>query len=497
MSDSTVVWFRRDLRVADQPMFLAARDSGGRDSGGSGSGGSGSGGHALGLFVLDPALLEPSGPARRTYLYRSLRVLDEQLGGRLLVVRGDPADVVPRVAGAADAREVHVAADHGPYGARRDEAVGKALAGHGRELVCTGSPYAVAPGRVRKPDGDPYKVFTPYRRAWAQHGWRGPAESGAGTLSWLDPSWLDPRWLDPGWLDPGESGLRRMRIPADEALPDLVLPEAGESAAKQRWREFLDGAVTGYQVDRDRPDHEGTSRMSAYLKYGQIHPRTMLADLASKQAEPASQSERESLETYRTELAWREFYADVLHQRPDSARQNYDRRFDHLPWDDDAEAEKRFDAWCAGRTGYPIVDAGMRQLLAEGWMHNRVRMIVASFLVKDLHLPWWWGARHFMHHLVDGDLASNRHGWQWTAGSGTDASPYYRIFNPTTQGERFDPDGGYVRRYVPALRGVPGNAAHQPWKLPGGVPVDYPEPMVDHAEERKDALARYEAIRAR
>lgn len=467
MSDSTVVWFRRDLRVADQPTFPAARDAGE---------------HALGLFVLDPALLEPSGPARRTFLYRSLRVLDEQLGGRLLVVRGDPADLVPRVAVSVQARTVHVAADYGPYGAARDEAVGKALAEHGRELIRTGSPYAVAPGRVRKPDGDPYKVFTPFRRAWAQHGWRDPADSDASTVSWLDPGDKD-------------GGPRRVRIPDDEAPPGVALPEAGEAAALDRWREFLNGPAGDYKTDRDRPDRSGTSRMSVYLKYGQIHPRTMLADLAAER--PGAEPRSGSLDTYRTELAWREFYADVLHQRPDSARENYDRKFDHLPWEGDAAAKRRFEAWCEGRTGYPVVDAGMRQLLAEGWMHNRVRMIVASFLVKDLHLPWWWGARHFMHHLVDGDLASNQHGWQWTAGSGTDASPYYRIFNPTTQGERFDPGGGYVRRYVPELRGVEGKAAHQPWKLPDGVPEGYPDPMVDHATERKDALARYEVVKGR
>lgn len=462
---SSIVWFRRDLRVADQPCFLAARDAGER---------------ALGLFVLDPALLGPSGPARRTYLFRSLRELDEQLGGRLLVVRGDPADVVPRVAAAVNAASVHIAADFGPYGSNRDEAVGKALAENDRELVRTGSPYAVAPGRVRKPDGDPYKVFTPFRRAWYQHGWRAPADTDASTLSWLDPGDKD-------------GGPRRVSIPDDESLPDVALPEAGEDAALGQWRDFLDGPAGDYKGDRDRPDRPGTSRMSVYLKYGQIHPRTMLADIASKTSGSAS----ESLDTYRSELAWREFYADVLYQRPDSARENYDRKFDHLPWDGDAAAERRFEAWCEGRTGYPIVDAGMRQLLAEGWMHNRVRMIVASFLVKDLHLPWWWGARHFMRHLVDGDLASNQHGWQWTAGSGTDASPYYRIFNPTTQGERFDPDGGYVRRYVPELRDVEGKAVHQPDKLPDGVPEGYSEPMVDHAAERKDALARYETVKGR
>jgi deoxyribodipyrimidine photo-lyase len=407
-----------------------------------------------------------------------LRVLDSQLGGRLLVVRGDPVDVVPRIAAAVDAATVHVAADYGPYGARRDEAVAKALAENDRELVRTGSPYAVAPGRVRKPDGDPYKVFTPFRKAWYQHGWRDAADTDASTLNWLAPS------------DSG-GGPRRVQIPDDVKLPESSagLPDAGEGAALERWRDFLDGPLAGYAGDRDRPDRPGTSRMSVYLKYGQIHPRTMLADLAKRRSESA--------DTYRSELAWREFYADVLHQRPDSARENYDRKFDHLPIETDKAAYRRFEAWQQGRTGYPIVDAGMRQLLAEGWMHNRVRMIVASFLVKDLHLPWWWGARHFMRHLVDGDLASNQHGWQWTAGSGTDASPYYRIFNPTTQGERFDPDGAYVRRYVPELRDVEGRAAHQPWKLSDGVPKGYPEPMVDHAEERKDALARYEAVKGR
>ncbi len=450
MTDSAVVWFRRDLRVADQPTFLAAAQAAPR---------------SLALFVLDPALTKPSGAARLTFLYRSLRSLDAALGGKLLVVEGDPADLVPRIAADIGAGSVHVAADFGPYGRARDEAVEKALVDDGRALVRTGSPYAVAPGRVRKADGDPFKVFTPFRRAWAEHGWRGPAATDASTVDWLEPG-------------PG------VAIPSDVEV-DAELPDAGEAAALQRWRAFLDGDVGDYKEARDRPDRPGTSRMSVYLKYGLIHPRTMLADLASERSESA--------ETFRTEIAWREFYADILHQRPDSARGNYDRSFDALPVD---ERRDLFDRWAEGRTGFPIVDAGMRQLREQAWMHNRVRMIVASFLVKDLHLPWWWGARHFMRLLVDGDLASNQHGWQWTAGSGTDASPYFRVFNPITQGERFDPDGAYVRRFVPELRGVAGKAAHQPWALPGGVPEGYPEPMVDHKAERLDALARYERVKA-
>jgi len=454
MADRSIVWFRRDLRVTDQPTFLAAAESD----------------ESLALFVLDPALTGPSGDARLTFLYGSLRELSAALDGRLLVVEGDPVEVVPRIAESVDASTVYIAADFGPYGTTRDEAVEKALADAGRELHRTGSPYAVAPGRVRKSDGDSFKVFTPFRRAWADHGWRPPADTSASTVTWMDPP-------------------RKGSVPIpDDVAVDAELPQAGEKAALARWKDFLDEAVDDYGDARDRPDKPGTSRMSVYLKYGCVHPRTLLADLATKRSESAN--------TYRTEIAWREFYADILFQRPDSARENYDKAFDALPVASGKAAHAALDAWKDGRTGFPIVDAGMRQLRAEAWMHNRVRMIVASFLVKDLHLPWWWGARHFMQLLVDGDLASNQHGWQWTAGSGTDASPYFRVFNPITQGERFDPTGDYVRRYVPELRGVEGKAVHQPWKLPDGVPEGYPEPMVDHKAERREALERYERVKA-
>jgi deoxyribodipyrimidine photo-lyase len=220
--------------------------------------------------------------------------------------------------------------------------------------------------------------------------------------------------------------------------------------------------------------------MSVYLKWGAIHPRTILADLG-----PGD-------ETYRKEIAWREFYAAVLHAWPESAREYYQPQFAAMAYD--RPNTNAFTAWREGRTGYPIVDAGMRQLLGEGWMHNRVRMIVASFLVKDLHVEWQHGARHFMRHLVDGDLASNQHGWQWTAGTGTDAAPYYRVFNPILQGVKFDPDGAYVRRWIPELREVDGAAAHEPWKLPDP-PDGYPERIVDHAAERVEALNRYQAAK--
>jgi deoxyribodipyrimidine photo-lyase len=457
---TAVVWFRRDLRVHDQPTFLAAAAHARR---------------VLALFVLDPALLDPAGGARRTVLYRCLRSLDDALGGRLLVVRGDPADVVPRVAGAVDAAQVHVAADFGPYGRARDEAVDEALAEHGRELVRSGSPYAIAPGRIAKPDGTPYQVFSPFRRAWERHGWRAPADTDASTVSWMDTADED-------------GGPRRVPIPDDDRVPGEV-PSAGEEVALARWREFLDDGVSGYKRARDRPDRPGTSRMSVHLKYGTVHPRTLLADLAGRSGEGA--------DSVRSELAWREFYADVLWHRPDSARANFDRRFDVLPADSGVQADAHFAAWAEGRTGFPIVDAGMRQLREMAWVHNRVRMIVASFLVKDLHLPWQRGARHFMHYLADGDLASNQHGWQWVAGTGTDAAPYFRVFNPVVQGEKFDPQGDYVRRFVPELRDVAGGAVHRPWELPGGPPSGYPEPIVDHAAERREALARYEQVKAR
>jgi deoxyribodipyrimidine photo-lyase len=213
-----------------------------------------------------------------------------------------------------------------------------------------------------------------------------------------------------------------------------------------------------------------------------VHPRQLLAEL-----EPNPNHDH-----YRSELCWREFYADVLFHQPQTTWKNLQPKMDSLQVDTDAKAKQRFEIWCAGKTGYPIVDAGMRQMLATGWMHNRVRMIAASFLVKDLHLPWQWGAKFFMKHLVDGDIASNNHGWQWTAGTGTDAAPYFRVFNPVLQGEKFDPNGNYVREWIPELRDVPKKFVHSPWLQPeGGLFAQYPEPMVDHSQERDEALSRY------
>jgi deoxyribodipyrimidine photo-lyase len=447
------MWFRRDLRLADNPALLDACDSDG----------------VLPLFVLDPALWEQAGPSRRWYLCRSLRALDaslrERYGAGLSVVHGDPIKEVRRAAEQVGAASVHVAADFNPYGHQRDLSVEKALAEAGVELVRTGSPYAVAPGRVRNGAGEPYQVYTPFSRAWLEHGWRDPVDAPKAA-----------RWL---------ALAQSVHLPETELPDGLSLPDAGEEAARAAWETFVDERLDGYDGQRDRPDLDATSHMSVRLKWGEIHPRTMLADLRDR-AGPGP-------ETYRKELGWREFYADVLFHQPRSARDYLRPALAHMQYDEPGD---RFDAWKEGRTGFPIVDAGLRQMRATGWMHNRVRMIVASFLVKDLHVEWQHGARHFMHWLVDADLASNQHGWQWTAGSGTDPAPYFRVFNPVTQGSKFDPDGAYVRRWVPELRGVDTKWVHAPWTSPDGVPAGYPGPIVDHKQERAEALARYERSRS-
>ncbi|MDQ4040029.1 MAG: DNA photolyase family protein [Actinomycetota bacterium] len=455
MPAASIMWFRRDLRLADNPALVAALDAAG-------------GGQVVPVFVLDPALWKPAGGPRRTFLIGCLEKLNAVMDNNLVVRHGDPAHVVPRLAAELGANSVHIAADTGPYGRRRDLRVDQAL---GRTpLVTTGSAYAVSPGRVRKPDGGPYRVFTPFAKAWRAHGWPAPA--------------ITPRSI------PWSAGVHGDGLPATPEESATALPAPGENSARHMWRSFLEQNIARYSTERNRPDLNRTSRLSPYLHLGCIHPRTLLVDLAGDNSSGAR--------TFINELAWREFYADVLWHQPDSARDYLQPQFKTMTYSTGPAAEQKFTAWTQGRTGYPMVDAGMRQLKAEGWMHNRVRMLVASFLVKDLHQEWTRGARWFMQHLVDGDLASNQHGWQWVAGCGTDPAPYYRVFNPVLQGRKFDPNGDYVRRYVSELRGVAGGQdgnIHEPWDLPGGLPPGYPERIVDHAAERQIALDRYSAIK--
>jgi deoxyribodipyrimidine photo-lyase len=442
-----LLWFRRDLRLRDLPALLRAAADGDE---------------VLACFVLDPKLEASSGARRMQFLCDSLRQLQADLGGRLLVTRGRPEERIPVLVKEIDAPSVHISEDFSPYGRRRDERVRKALGDV--PLVATGSPYLVSPGRVTKDDGEPYKVFTPFFGRWRDTGWPSPARSSAKSATWVDPEQLGKRAAPVEIPDPGV---------------ELDLP-AGEAAARRRWRKFLATGLQNYGEDRNRPDHDGTSRMSAHLKFGTIHPRTLAADLDPRQ--PGARA-------YLRELAFRDFYAAVLHHWPDSIWWNWNRDFDPIEADDGTEAERRFEAWKAGKTGFPIVDAGMRQLSETGFMHNRVRMIVSSFLVKDLHLPWQWGARWFLDQLVDGDMANNQHGWQWSAGCGTDAAPYFRVLNPTRQAEKFDPSGDYVRRWVPELAD-----AKDVTLTKGDRPRGYPEPVVDHTAERREALRRYQEL---
>ncbi len=328
------------------------------------------------------------------------------------------------------------------------------------------SPYAVAPGDVTTAEGGPFLVFTPFHRRWREHGWGLPADAPT-----------DPKWA---------TGVRSEPVPQGPDLAGTTILTPGEAAGLARLADFAE-RVPHYAKGRDFPAQDATSRLSPYLKFGCVHPRQALDAVKHRKGEGA--------ERFRAELAWRDFYASVLAAFPRSARHSFRPEMAAMQVDAGPDADRRFEAWAAGRTGYPIVDAGMRQLAEEAWMHNRVRMIVASFLVKDLHVDWLRGADLFMDRLQDGDLASNNHGWQWVAGTGTDPAPYFRIFNPTSQGKRFDPDGDYVRRWVPELRHVLGGTVHEPWKLKSGPPRGYPQPIVDHDEERKEALARYARVR--
>ncbi len=443
---TAVMWFRRDLRLRDNPALRAAARTG----------------QVLGVFCLDPVLWRGAGPARRAWLAASLRALDESMGGRLCVRMGPAEAVLPRLAAEVGADRLHHSLDFTPYARRRDHAVAEALPA-GVEIVGTGSPYAVDPGSVLNGSGSAYQVFTPYSRAWRAHGWASP-----------EPAPRDVDWLV-------ADGDRDVPVMLDRALAAAPpgMPTAGEEAALRRFRRFVARDVEEYPAVREDPAADRTSRLSAYLKLGVVHPRQLLAETARRPGPGAA--------VFETELAWREFYADVLHHHPHSAWQDL-KPVTGLAYDDHEDA---IEAWRTGTTGYPIVDAGMRQLLAEGWMHNRVRMITASFLTKDLHAWWPVGARHFLEHLVDGDLASNNHGWQWVAGTGTDAAPYFRVFNPVTQGLKFDRDGDYVRRWVPELTHLDGAAAHEPWKHDGGYARGYPRRIVDHAEERQVTLERY------
>ena len=443
---TSIMWFRRDLRINDHPALLAAIESSDQ---------------VIPLFILDKQQIDEAGSKLLAYMSQSLRKLDESLGNRLHIIEGDQVEVLSALIKKYGVEQVHISDEYERYGAARDARVEAA----GISLVRTGSPYAVTPGRVVKPsDGTPYKVYTPFYKAWCIHGWRAPAVTPK-KFTCVEPT----------------SEYR--------AFPDFVMPdgvsviEAGEEAAIKRFKAFTKNGLDSYDENRNFAGIDGTSKMSTYLKFGEIHPRTLLQGLGESKAH----------DTFRKEIAWREFYADVLFNNPMTDIEYYSEKFAQMRYDKPGD---QFKAWCAGKTGYPFVDAAMRQLVQEGWMHNRTRMVVASFLVKDLHLEWQLGERFFADHLVDYDVASNAHGWQWTAGSGTDASPYYRVFNPIEQGRRFDENGDYIRKYVPELAHLSASEIHEPWLFLDGYSKGYPERIVDHAVERLESLARLQEIKA-
>ena len=446
MSTRSIVWFRRDLRISDHPALVAALSESDE---------------IVPVFIIDSKLIERTGSNGLAYLAQSLQHLDASLDKKLQVIAGQPIEVLKKLQEKYNAQSVHISAEYEPISAAQDLEIEKS----GIKLVRTGSAYAVAPGRVLKPsDQTPYRVYTPFYRAWLAHGWRKP-EQKPKSIAAVTPD-SDSRQF-PDW-----------KVPTG-----VSITEAGEAAANERFKHFQKNGLDNYDEARNLAGIDGTSKMSAHLTWGEIHPRTLLAPLGQSKAH----------EVFRKEIAWREFYADVLFNNPHTETDYYAPQFAKMRYD---KPGKQFKAWCEGNTGYPFVDAAMRQLLAEGWMHNRTRMVVASFLVKDLHLEWQLGERFFREHLVDYDVASNAHGWQWTAGCGTDASPYYRVFNPVEQGKRFDENGDYVRKYVPELAHLNGIEIHEPWEVLDGYQNDYPQPIVNHATERLESLARLDEIKA-
>jgi deoxyribodipyrimidine photo-lyase len=441
----SIMWFRRDLRLIDNPALLAAIEAGEE---------------IVPVFILDPKLIDITGAKGLAYLAISLQSLDESLNNKLHVRAGDPVEILKDLKKKYEATSVHISTEYDAYAVQRDARIEAA----GIELTRTGSPYAVAPGRVKKPsDATNYRVYTPFYRGWLAHGWRA-AVAAPTSIKAVTPDASDRNF--PTW----------------KASEGTDIPLAGEKAAHERFKKFKTKGLDTYDETRNFAGIDGTSKLSAHLTWGEIHPRTLLAGLGENKAH----------DTFRKEIAWREFYADVLFNYPHTDKDYYAPQFAKMRYDEPGE---KFKAWCEGKTGYPFVDAGMRQLVKEGWMHNRVRMVVASFLAKDLHIEWQHGAQFFEEHLVDFDIASNAHGWQWTAGCGTDASPYYRVFNPIEQGKRFDENGDYIRKYVPELAHLSADEIHEPWDSADGHKHGYPKKLVEHSLERLESLARLEEIK--
>jgi deoxyribodipyrimidine photo-lyase len=463
---TAVVWFRRDLRVHDLPALAAAHARHER---------------VIPLFVLDDALLHGryAGPARARFMLGCLRALDASLrerGSGLVVRHGTPEDEVVAVAREAGAEAVYWTSDVAPYARRRDTRATEALRAVDVEPCPQTGGYLVDVSRPRTKGGRPYTVFSPFHRA-------------------IDRAARRPVQRAPAELPPLPSSLRKGRIPSAEALgiADDSVPEPvvapGEEAARAALEGFLRGPIDTYDNRHDDLSG-GTSVLSPYLRWGCLSAREC--------EERAARHGGAGAAAFTRQLAWRDFYAHQLLLFPDNAHHEFQARYrGTLEWSDEADA---LHAWQTGTTGYPLVDAGMRQLAATGWMHNRARLVVGSFLTKDLHIDWRAGERHFARLLLDGEPAQNNGNWQWIASTGADPAPYFRrLFNPMTQQKKFDPDGAYVRRWVPELRDVPADKLVEPWTMSDDeqqaagcvIGTDYPAPIVDHAQERRVAMARY------
>lgn len=438
-----LVWFRRDLRLDANPAWSAATAA--HDD-------------VVAVFVLEPDLLEPAGRIRRDQLFAHLLALDAQLrslGGNLVVRNGPARFAIPQALADASAEALYYNVDASPYATARDLAVATAstVPVHRHDGLTVH-----APGAVLTKKATVSQVFTPFYRTWMSTEWAEWPISGPASVATLD-----------GVAIPKPSG--------------PVRQPPGEVAAWERANAWLE-SVDDYLETRDVPAIAGTSDLSADLKFGTLAARTLVEMVGTGTA---------GRDGFVRQLAWRDWWAHLLAERPGLAVSSLKPRYDAIAWRDD---DAGFDRWCAGRTGFPIVDAGMRQLVETGWMHNRVRMICASFLVKDLLIDWRRGERFFRHHLVDADRAQNVGNWQWVAGTGPDAAPYFRVFNPTAQGQRFDPDGTYIRRWVPELRAVSGREVHAPFVAEptldaGSLGGSYPPPMLDHAAARRRAIDAY------
>jgi len=472
----TIVWFRDDLRIADNAALTAAAK---HDA------------PLVCVFVLDEESkgIRAHGGASRWWLAQSLRALDRdlrKLNQKLVLRRGAAADVIPALARETQTRHVYWNRRYDRPGIAADDAVIAKLRADGVSGGTFPGNLLVEPERVQTKDDGPPRVFTPFwKRVLSMGELRNPLptpKSLPPAAAGIETDALEDWQLEPSKPD-WAGGIRETWT-------------VGEAAARERLADFLDD-IRGYSEDRDRPGKPATSRLSPHLRFGEINPIDIFH--AARFAADKGGSSRD-IEKFLSELGWREFSYHLLHHYPDLATINLQRRFDEFPWRSDANALK---AWQEGRTGYPIVDAGMRELWHTGWMHNRVRMVVASFLIKHLLIDWRLGEQWFWDTLVDADPANNTASWQWVAGSGADAAPYFRIFNPVLQGETFDPDGMYVRQWVPEIAGLPDKVIHKPWLASEATLKDagirlgetYPQPIVGHDMARKRALAAFEHVK--